>query len=109
MLEIIQQYVFENERGQTVTVGGDRYMAMISNFLWSELEDINLKEMWRNVQHSQRNRSGLQDRDLTPLDYFNFADNAQYIIILLSFVYTKRFKCLYTPLNVSINIRRAKK
>ena len=42
---IIGPYVFKND-GQTVTVNGERYRDMITNFFVPQLEGINLADMW---------------------------------------------------------------
>ena len=42
---IIGPYFFQNEAGQTVTVNGVRYREMITNFLWPELEDMDVDDM----------------------------------------------------------------
>lgn len=43
---IIGPYFFQNEAGQAVTVNGVRYREMITNFLWPELEDMDVDDMW---------------------------------------------------------------
>lgn len=43
---IIGPYFFENEAGQAVTVTGVRYREMITTFLWPELDDMNVDDMW---------------------------------------------------------------
>ena len=37
---------YKNEAGQAVTVNGVRYREMITNFLWPELEDMYVDDMW---------------------------------------------------------------
>ncbi|GFY07170.1 DUF4817 domain-containing protein [Trichonephila clavipes] len=51
---IIGPYFFKNDEGHNVTVNGDRYRAMITNFFIPELNNHDVQESW----------------DLTPLDYF---------------------------------------
>jgi transposase len=43
---IIGPYFFENDAGNSVTVNGERYRAMITNFLWPALNDMDVEEMW---------------------------------------------------------------
>lgn len=43
---IIGPYFFRNEEGRAVTVNGDRYRAMLRDFLYPELEDIDIEHMW---------------------------------------------------------------
>ncbi|XP_053949535.1 uncharacterized protein LOC128857797 [Anastrepha ludens] len=43
---IIGPYFFQNEAGQAVTVISVRYREMITNFLWPELEDMDVDDMW---------------------------------------------------------------
>lgn len=43
---IIGPYFFEDERGVTVTVNGERYRNMIDNFLTPELDALGLVNMW---------------------------------------------------------------
>lgn len=43
---IIGPYFFENCEGAAVTVDGNRYRAMLTNFFWQELDKIDLNEMW---------------------------------------------------------------
>src|SRR5215469_12205854 len=42
----IGPYFFQNDAGQAVTVNGVRYREMITNFLWPELEDMDVDDMW---------------------------------------------------------------
>ncbi|GFX67719.1 putative transposable element [Trichonephila clavipes] len=91
---IIGPYFFKNDEGHNVTVNGDRYRAMITNFLIPELNNLHVQELWfqqdgatchtaRATIDSLKNTFG--DRpisrfgpvnwpprscDLTPLDYF---------------------------------------
>ncbi|GFV51280.1 putative transposable element [Trichonephila clavipes] len=91
---IIGPYFFKNDEGYNVTVNGDRYRAMITNFLIPELNNHDVQEMWFQQDgatcHTVRAtidllKDTLGDRlissfglvnwpprscDLTPLDYF---------------------------------------
>ncbi|GFW75643.1 HSP70 family member 2 [Trichonephila clavipes] len=85
---------FKNDEGHNVTVNGDRYRAMITNFFIPELNNHDVQELWFQQDgatcHTARatidllkdtfgdrliSRFGLVNRpprscDLTPLDYF---------------------------------------
>ncbi|GFW56403.1 transposase [Trichonephila clavipes] len=91
---IIESYFFKNDEGHNVTVNGDRYRAMITNFFHSELSNHDVQELWFQQDgatcHTARATIDLLkdtfgDRlisrfgpvnwpprscDLTPLDYF---------------------------------------
>ncbi|GFU63791.1 uncharacterized protein TNCV_3321881 [Trichonephila clavipes] len=91
---IIGPYFFKNDEGHNVTVNGDRYRAMITNFFIRELNNHDVQELWFQQDgatcHTARatidllkdtfgdrliSRFGPVDRpprscDLTPLDYF---------------------------------------
>ncbi|GFV94074.1 putative DD41D transposase [Trichonephila clavipes] len=91
---IIGPYFFKNDEGHNVTVNGDRYRAMITNFFISELNNHEVQELWFQQDgatcHTARATIDLLkdtfgDRlisrfgpvnwpprscDLTPLDYF---------------------------------------
>ncbi|GFU35586.1 uncharacterized protein TNCV_2099021 [Trichonephila clavipes] len=91
---IIGLYFFKNDEGHNVTVNGDRYRAMITNFFISELNNHDVQELWFQQDgatcHTARATIDLLkdtfgDRlisrfghvnwpprscDLTPLDYF---------------------------------------
>jgi hypothetical protein len=43
---VIGPYFFENEAGNAVTVNGVRYRNMITEFLWPQLEGIDMEDMW---------------------------------------------------------------
>ncbi|GFW27273.1 transposable element Tc3 transposase [Trichonephila clavipes] len=43
---IIGPYFFENDEGHNVTVNGDRYRAMITNFFIPELNNHDVQELW---------------------------------------------------------------
>ncbi|GFY03718.1 putative transposable element [Trichonephila clavipes] len=91
---IIGPYFFKNNEGHNVTVNGDRYRAMITNFFIPELNNHDIQELWFQQDgatcHTARatidlfkdtfgdrliSRFGPVNRpprscDLTPLDYF---------------------------------------
>ncbi|GFV62197.1 DUF4817 domain-containing protein [Trichonephila clavipes] len=91
---IIGPYFFKNDEGHNVTVNGDRYRAMITNFFIPELNNHDVQELWFQRDgatcHTARATIDLLkdtfgDRlisrfgpvnwpprscDLTPLDYF---------------------------------------
>ncbi|GFW60531.1 transposable element Tc3 transposase [Trichonephila clavipes] len=91
---IIGPYFFKNDKGHNVTVNGDRYRAMITNFFIPELNNHDIQELWFQQDgatcHTARATIDLLkdtfgDRlisrfgpvnwpprscDLTPLDYF---------------------------------------
>lgn len=37
---------FENDVGKAITVNGERYRTMITDFFWPKLNDINVDDMW---------------------------------------------------------------
>lgn len=43
---IIGAYFFKNDAGANVTVNGDRYRSMIRDYLFHNLDGINLEEIW---------------------------------------------------------------
>ncbi|GFV69069.1 transposable element Tc1 transposase [Trichonephila clavipes] len=91
---IIGPYFFKNDEGHNVTVNGDRYRAMITNFFIPELNNHDVQELWFQQDgatcHTARAKIDLLkdtfgDRlisrfgpvnwpprscDLTPVDYF---------------------------------------
>ncbi|GFU41623.1 putative transposable element [Trichonephila clavipes] len=91
---IIGPYFFKNDEGHKVTINGDRYRAMITNFFIPELNNHDVQELWFQQDgatcHTARATIDLLkdtfgDRlisrfgpvnwlprscDLTPLDYF---------------------------------------
>ncbi|GFW39312.1 putative DD41D transposase [Trichonephila clavipes] len=44
--EIFGPYFFKNDEGHSVTVNGDRYRAMITNFFIPELNNHDVQELW---------------------------------------------------------------
>ncbi|GFU19470.1 DUF4817 domain-containing protein [Trichonephila clavipes] len=91
---IIGPYFFKNDEGHNVTVNGDRYRAMITNFFIPELNNHHVQELWFQQDgatcHTARATIDLlkdtfgdhlisrfgpvnwppRSFDLTPLDYF---------------------------------------
>lgn len=91
---VIGPYFFENDAGDSVTVNGERYRAMLNNFLWPILEEHDIANMWfqqdgatchtaqatmallqekfrgRIISHNSDVRWPPRSCDLTPLDYF---------------------------------------
>lgn len=43
---LIGPFFFEDEEGNAVTVNGVRYRAMLSNFLWPRLDEMNIENLW---------------------------------------------------------------
>ena len=43
---IIRPFFFENEQGETVTVNGERYRAMLNEFLFTKIEEENIGSIW---------------------------------------------------------------
>ncbi|GFV22147.1 putative transposable element [Trichonephila clavipes] len=91
---IIRPYFFKNDEGHNVTVNGDRYRAMITNFVIPELNKHDVQELWFQQDgaacHTAQATIDLlkntfgdrlisrfgpvnwppRSSDLTPLDYF---------------------------------------
>ncbi|GFU41451.1 transposable element Tc3 transposase [Trichonephila clavipes] len=91
---IIGPYFFKNDEGHNVTVNGDRYRAMITNFFIPELNNHDVQELWfqqdgatcdtaratidllkdtfgdRLISHFGPVNWPPRSCDLTPLDYF---------------------------------------
>ena len=44
--DIIGPFFFENEQGQIVTVNGDRYRAMLNEFLFTKIEEKDIVNIW---------------------------------------------------------------
>ncbi|GFS57851.1 transposable element Tc3 transposase [Trichonephila clavipes] len=117
---IIGPYFFKNDEGHNVTVNGDRYRAMITNFFIPELNNHDVQELWFQQDgatcHTARATIDLLkdtfgDRlisrfgpvnwpprscDLTPLDYFLWG-------YVKSLVYVDKPQTLY---HLEDNIRR---
>lgn len=118
---IIGPYFFENEAGAAITVNGERYRSMITNFFWPKLDDMDTDDMWfqqdgatchtahatMDILHERFpdmviSRGGdinwpPRSCDLTPLDFFLWG-------YLKSLVYANK------PLNtddLKVNIRNA--
>ena len=43
---IIGPFFFENEQGEAVTVNGDRYWAMLNEFLFTKIEEGDIGNIW---------------------------------------------------------------
>lgn len=43
---VVGSHFFEDDTGNAVTVNGERYRSMITDFLWHALIDMDLDEMW---------------------------------------------------------------
>ena len=43
---IIGPFFFENEQGEDVTVNGDRYRAMLNEFLFTKIEEEDIGNIW---------------------------------------------------------------
>ncbi|GFS58666.1 transposable element Tc3 transposase [Trichonephila clavipes] len=91
---IIGPYFFKNDEGHNVTVNGDRYRAMITNFFIPELNNHDVQQLWfqedgatchtaratiyllkdtfgdRLISHIGPLNWPPRSCDLTPLDYF---------------------------------------
>ena len=94
---MIGPYFFENEAGNAVTVNGVRHHYMITEFLWPQLDGMDMEDMWFQQDaatcHSARETTELlrekfpgrvisrnvdqewppRSRDLTPCDFFLWA------------------------------------
>ena len=75
---IIGPYFFENEAGAAVSVNGLRYRTMINEFLWPELEDMDVDDVYFKqdgvTRHTSDETVGLLSEKfpgrVTPLDFF---------------------------------------
>ena len=75
-------FFFENEQGETVTVNGDRYWAILNEFLFIKIVEENIgnnwfQQDWATCHTAEATRDDLkrlyisyQSCDLTPLDYY---------------------------------------
>ena len=43
---IIGPYFFENEQGEPITINGDRYRAMLNEFLLTKIEEKHIGNIW---------------------------------------------------------------
>ena len=43
---IVRPFFFKNEQGEAVTVNGDRYRAMLNEFLFTKIEEENIANIW---------------------------------------------------------------
>ena len=91
---IIRAFFFENEQGQAITVNGDRYGAILNEYLFTKIEEQEIGNIWLQQDGATCHtaevtldvlRLVLEDRsishkadvvwppgscDLTPLDYY---------------------------------------
>ena len=91
---MIEPYFFVDENDRHVTVNGERYRAMLEDYLWLELDELDINDMWFQqdgaTSHTARvtidllkgkfgervtSRNGPVEWpplscDLTPLDFF---------------------------------------
>ena len=44
--DIIGQFFFENEQGEAVTINGDRYRAILKEFLLTKIEEEDIGNIW---------------------------------------------------------------
>lgn len=58
---------FRKQYGVAVTVNGERYRSMITNFIWPEIENMELDNMWFQQDWPPRSC------DLTPLFHLGFS------------------------------------
>ena len=42
----LRPYFFENEAGVAVSVNGSRFRTMINEFVWTELEDMDVDDVY---------------------------------------------------------------
>lgn len=94
MVVSLDHFFFQNEVGDSVTVNGERYRQMLTNFLWPNLDALDLEDMWfqqdgATCHTAHQTIAILQEKfgeriisrnstvpwpprscDLTPLDYF---------------------------------------
>ena len=92
--DVIGPYFFVDGNDRHVTVNGERYRAVLEDYLWPELDELNINDMWFQedgaTSHTARvtidllkgkygerviSRNGLlewppRSCDLTPLDFF---------------------------------------
>ena len=50
---IIGTFFFENEQGNAVTVNGDRYRAMLNEFLFTKIEEEDIDNIWTALPATQ--------------------------------------------------------
>ena len=82
---IIGPFFFENEQAEAVTVNGDRYLAMLNEFLFTRIEEEDIGNIWFQGSYTRcfapcfwrshyRRRADVvwppRSCDLTPLDYY---------------------------------------
>ncbi|GFV84419.1 uncharacterized protein TNCV_5006831 [Trichonephila clavipes] len=129
---IIGPYFFKNDEGHNVTVNGDRYRAMVTNFFIPELNNHDVQELWFQQDgatcHTARATIDLLkdtfgDRlisrfgpvnwpqrscDLTPLDYFlwGYVKSLVYADKPQTLDHLEDNICRYTPTNVGKSHRK---
>ncbi|GFV42484.1 transposable element Tc3 transposase [Trichonephila clavipes] len=59
---IIGPYFFKNDEGHNVTVNGDRYRAMITNFFIPELNNHDVQELWFQQDGATCHTAGATNR-----------------------------------------------
>ena len=83
---IIEPFFFENEQREAVTINGDRYRAMLNEFLFKKIEEEDIGNIWFQQEATLDVLCAVfEDRiisrradvvwpprscDLTPLDYY---------------------------------------
>ena len=81
---MVGPFFFENKQGESVTVNGDRYRAMLNEFLFTKIEEEDIGNIWFQQDgatcHTAEVTLDVLRRDdvvwpprncvLTPLDYY---------------------------------------
>lgn len=91
---VIGPYFFENDVGEAITINGERYRTMLTDFFWPKLNDMEVDDMWfqqdgatchtadatMDILHERFEGMVISRRgdvnwpprscDLTPLDFF---------------------------------------
>ena len=84
ILEAIEPFFFENEQGEAITVNGDRYLAMLNDFLFTKIEEEDIGNIWFQLDGATCHNAALdictlflkialslpRSCELTPLDYY---------------------------------------
>ena len=57
---VIGPYFFVDENDRHVAVNGERYRAMLEDYLWAELDELDINDMWfqQDGATSKRARGG---------------------------------------------------
>ena len=50
---VIGPYCFRDDQDRHVTVNGNRYRSMITEYFWPQLYDMDLVDIWRHKPHSE--------------------------------------------------------